>query len=259
MKKFIAPIAGALFLTQPLVGQTFTLDQDEPYGLNTYRSVMSYAVEGDSSTTPPTPAVTFNDALETSGGPTYGVNPIALNETILTMGDGSEVSVFDVCFEIFIGPTGSSTYTVTEGLGPNLDATRQAQVRALFSNALAGFVFSPTDYDNSAVHGAAIQMALWEIAQDTNPFLTLEPGTPDSGDLSVTSFGSVASGDAVDLAELWLGNIRSGTWTDQGGYIYYHADAVSEQDRLWVTPIPEPSTALLGGLGGLLLLRRRRA
>jgi hypothetical protein len=65
---------------------------------------------------------------------------------------------------------------------------------------------------------------------------------------------------ARENAELFLTNIRDGVWLDIGGINYYYANPQDEadQDRLWMT-VPEPSTTLLGGLGLLIVFRRRRA
>ena len=63
-------------------------------------------------------------------------------------------------------------------------------------------------------------------------------------------------------AQTFLAGIAGG-WTYQPGFNFQYAkpvDAENEpgQDRLWVV-VPEPSSALLGTVGLLALLRRRRA
>ncbi|MCH7225812.1 hypothetical protein [Haloferula sp. A504] len=249
---FVSAIGTGLLL--PSFGQTFSADQTFPYGPNTYRTEGVYT----------TGNITFNDVAQKSGSPTYDVTP-DFKETTLTLSDLSEVEVFDICAEMFVGPTGSSTYSVSEGFGP-LTGSQESAARALFSNAISEFVLArDTLVQDPDVVGVAIQIAYWEIVED--PVITSNLSLDDlgafPGDLSIVDFASGYSGvtaDAVSLAETYLANVRSGTWTDQGGLTYYYADATGEQDRLWITTgvIPEPSVALLGLLGGVLLLRRRR-
>lgn len=254
---FSSAIGAALLL--PAFGQTFSLDQDSPYGPNTYRNNGTFAT-GES--------ITFNDVAQKSGSPTYDVTP-DLKQTVVTLSDLSEVEVFDICAEMFVGPTGSSTYSVSEGFGP-LTGSQESAARALFSHAISEFVLardSLSTQDPNAV-GVAIQIAYWEIVEDPvgTANLSLDDLGFNPGDISVLDFATGYTGataDAVSLAEGYLANIRSGTWTEANApqqYNYYYADATGEQDRLWITTgvIPEPSTALLGLLGGLLLLRRRR-
>ena len=258
-------LAGGLLL--PAAGQTFGSDPSIPGAPSTYRISGSYIAKdaGGSAAT-----VNFKNTTG-SGTDPYAITPVGINRTTVTLSDGSEVTVTDLCMEMFVGPTGTSTYDVSAGFG-SLSSTQEADLRILFSNTLADFlVISPSDYDQKATVGAAIQLAAWEILEED----LFGPGGPYSlddlalglGDLSVIDFASGYDGtanDALQLAKSYLDNISSGSWgTDLGGYNYYYADAQGgEQDRLWITPgittIPEPSTALLGFLGGLILLRRRR-
>jgi len=242
-------------LVSAVAGQTFTLDDFAPYGPNTYRVALDYAVG----------QVVFNNGTG-SGTPSYSVDPVSLKTTELTLGDLSSIEVFDICAEMFVGPTGSSTYEVSAGFGA-LDPDQSFTARLLFSNTLSDFITArdTSTYDDAAAIGAAIQMAFWEIAEDSLGTTTpsLDETNPFSGDLDVDGFGVSYSGPtaaAISLAESYLANIRNGSWADQGGLYYYYADAGSEQDRLWIgiQPIPEPSAMLLGLAGGMLLVRRRR-
>lgn len=73
------------------------------------------------------------------------------------------------------------------------------------------------------------------------------------------------SDGATDIAKMYVNGTLSGTWSNldlgpNDGFISFHANnTVAQIDNLSVTAIPEPSAALLGGLGMLALLRRRRA
>ena len=236
-------------------GQTYTLDDVAPYDPFTYRVILDYAV-GE---------VTFNNSTG-SGPPSYPVNPVSLKTTELTLGDLSTLEVFDICAEMFDGPTGSSIYQVSSGFG-GLDPTQSFTARLLFSNTIPDFVFARDNlsYDDAATIGAAIQMAYWEIVEDSLGTTTpsLDENNAFSGELEVDGYGASYSGttdDAILLAESYLTNIRNSSWGDQGGLYYFHAGTATEQDRLWISllPIPEPSAILLGLAGGMLLLLRRR-
>ncbi len=219
-------------LALPALGQTYTADQTAPYAPNTYRTEGVYGVGN----------VDFNNA---SGLPNpYGVNP-DFKETVVTLGDSSELEVFDVCFEMFVGPTGSSTYDVSESFGP-LTADQETAARILFSNAIDEFVVArDTLSQDPDVVGAAIQIAFWEIVEDPVGIanLSVDDLGLSPGDLYIIDFASGYAGataDAVALAETYLTNISSGTWTDQSdakGYTYYYADSATQQHR-FCTAVP---------------------
>ena len=191
--------------------------------------------------------------------------------------------VYDFCADFLTGANNLSAFNVTPGFGGSLGSGQQDQIEALFSHALPTFVQMLDSYIianggdwaeetdgalglqfNALVgYAGGMQVALWEIIHDT------------SGDLSIDSEGALAGNfrveplaadpanpraeSARENAETFLENIRDGVWVDIGGINYYYANPQeeSDQDRLWVT-VPEPSTALLGALGLLAVLRRRR-
>lgn len=227
--------------------QTFTLDETAPFDPLTYRSTNDYVV-GEVSFSNPT------------GLPDpFAFDPVGFKRTTVVTPSGAEVSVWDACAQLFEGPTGSSTYTVTAGFGASgWSGSQIDQIQALYSNALILFTNEVGDYDTARPFGAAIQIALWEIAEETAGSIDLL-----GGDFNIVGSDTDAETlAALDLAEEWIDNIQDGTWTDQGGISYFYADAGDEQNRLWatagVTTVPEPSSALLGILGGLFLVSRRR-
>lgn len=249
-----APIlSGALLalVSLPSVGQTYTADQTAPYDPGTYHTEAVYGVGN----------IDFNNSTGSGPNP-YGVTP-DFKITRVIEADTSQRDVFDVCVQMFVGPTGNSTYNVASGFG-GLSADQANAARTLFSNTLGDFVIARNSLSPDAdAIGAAIQIAFWEIVEDSVALsqLSLDDLGAFPGDLSIIGFTGGYAGttaDAVALAEGYLSNIRTSTWTDQGGYNYYYASAGTEQDRLWIAPIPEPSSALLGLFGGLLLVRRRR-
>lgn len=252
MKTTLSSGIGVLFFISALAAQaqTFVHDDTVPFATNSYRATNDYVV-GE---------VTFNNQTGTSTDP-YSVNPVGMKQTEATLEDGSTRTFWDVCAQLFVGPTGTSTLDVASRFGA-LDSTQEGRIRALYSNALPQFITATEtlSYSEASVLGSAIQLALWDLIEDSGGTAqSLDETNPDSGLLSV----NVAQSDggdtleAVNQAEAWLGNIDSGTWTDQGGLNYFYGSS-AEQDRLWVSVIPEPSTALLGLLGMVCLLRRSR-
>ncbi|MGB1130340.1 MAG: PEP-CTERM sorting domain-containing protein, partial [Haloferula sp.] len=203
--------------------------------------------------------VSFNNTTGPSSP--YSTDPVGFKRTTVVTPAGVEIDVWDACAELFVGPTGGSTYTVTPGLSASgWNATQIEQVETLYSNALVLFTGELGDYDAARPFGAAIQMALWEIAEETAGSLDLTAGNFNVAGSDLDT----ATTDAITLATQWINNIQSGTWTNQPGVNLFYADSAGEQDRLWavlsVTPtsLPEPSTALFTLIGGALLVSRRR-
>jgi hypothetical protein len=221
-------------------------------------------------------------------GPTLQEQQAGLNiQTVTGFGPGY---VYDFCADFFTGADTNSTFAVTPGLG-GLGSTQQAQVQTLFSNALPVFngmlddyiaargswsepmtpeeidLYQPS-YEELLAYAGGMQIALWEIIHETSGQLSVDNLGGSEGDFFVDMLGSPTypGTEAGFYAEQFLFNIRTTTnpWTDQGGLNYHYADptgptGTDEQDRIWVTVVPEPSSVLLGAAGFMLLLRRRRA
>ena len=181
---------------------------------------------------------------------------------------GSTVtSIWDLCAEFYIpGAPTPPSYGLSLGFGPGVDATEETGIRLLISNTLPFFEAERIagNTDAAEVYASAIQIAYWEIIEDTNDSLITDSTNPLAGTFQV-DFNYVSSDPDTSparlQAEAFLASISSGSWTDQGGYIYHYADTDGSQDRLWIATsvVPEPSMAVLLGLaGGTCLLCRRR-
>lgn len=187
-------------------------------------------------------------------------------------------TVYDFCGDFYTGEDGDMTYSVSSGLG-SFDPARQARIRALFSNALPGFDSLLQDYidlnegdwaynalyddefSDLVGYAGGMQAALWEIIHEQVATLGVEVADPGQFEAAADGlFPTSRANRALDYANLFLDNIQgsSPAWTDQGGWNYYTAEGDADQDRLWIAPVPEPSSALFGVIGLSSLLRRRR-
>lgn len=188
-------------------------------------------------------------------------------------------SVYDFCTDFYTGEDGDMTYSVSSGFGA-IDPARQDLLRALFSNAMPGFELKLEDYiglnggdwaynalyddefSDLVGYAGGMQAALWEIIHEQVTPLGMEVADPGLFEASADPlFPDSRANRALAYANLFLDNLQGTTpaWTDQGGWNYHFAEGGADQDRLWLTPVPEPSAALLGLAGFAGLLRRRRA
>jgi hypothetical protein len=193
--------------------------------------------------------------------------------------------VYDFCANFFVGSAYEGLiYDVETGLGTHFGASQNDAIGALFSNSLAGFDtllgdylavnggswdYNPlfaNQYDALQGYAAGMQIALWEIIHDgTGNGLSVIAGGANPGDFRVEDIPDDPANPRAEsgllYAEEFLTYIRNNTWTNTGGVTFHYAIPTTpgEQDRLWVNVVPEPSSALLGAAGFLLLLRRRRA
>jgi hypothetical protein len=193
--------------------------------------------------------------------------------------------VFDFCADFMNGNGELNDYNMSAGVG-SLGSIQEAQIRALFSNSLPTFVELLNayiianggdwaentedaglieDFNEVIGYAAGMQIALWEIVHEESGQLSIDTDGPIAGSFGVEPVPAAPPNPRAEIgranAEDFLTAVRSGTWSDIGGIGYYYVDPVSpaEQDRLWLTQVPEPSAAWLGALGLLTILRRRRA
>lgn len=190
--------------------------------------------------------------------------PAGMDRIQVALPGGGAVTAWDLCVEFFIGPNPSYPYTVTPGLGA-YSVAQQAAIRTLISNAFPLFDAARTGgtQSDAEAYASAIQMCLWEIIEESNSYLVLDHTDVNAGIFQVDAGHPTSDLDtppALAHAAAFLANIRSGSWTDQGGINYYIADPDPAQRKLWFTTevIPEPSTGLLALLGLAFAGRRRR-
>ncbi|MBS0478213.1 MAG: PEPxxWA-CTERM sorting domain-containing protein [Proteobacteria bacterium] len=102
-------------------------------------------------------------------------------------------------------------------------------------------------------------MAVWEIMFETQPAWSV---TNASSTFYMTGSGAPLT-TAESLANTYLGNVNSNTWTVNNGYDLKVLYSPTQQTQVFLTPsVPEPATwGMLvlgfGAVGGALRYRRR--
>ncbi|MDO6415697.1 PEPxxWA-CTERM sorting domain-containing protein [Sphingomonas sp. BIUV-7] len=204
-------------------------------------------------------AVTISSiALDTPGGvsgtitytpttPDYVVNA-GIGRLKLTTDTGD--TLLSYCIDIFHSLTAAS-FTPATITSTSLSSTKIARLSALLSNGEA----LVTD----ANHSAAEQLAIWEIVNEGSGTYNLT-----AGDLKVSNISS----SAVSLANTYLSNITSETWTADPTLSLAVLQAPNNQTQLvWGTSankvlgaVPEPATwaMMIGGFGAIGATLRRR-
>ncbi len=218
----------------------------------------------------------------------YDSNPEPVHQlqyagvNLLNVDLGQSGYVYDFCADFFNGNGEFNSYSLDPDLS-SLSNIQQAEIRSLLSHALPTFVETmnayivanggdwgenttnlANEFNGVTGYAAGIQIALWEIIHEQTSDRSIDTEGAIAGSFAVEPVPGSPSNPRAEIgranAEDFLTAIRNGTWTDAGGISYYYVnpDAPAEQDRLWVTMVPEPSSSLLCAAGLLIALRRRR-
>ncbi|MCC6579284.1 MAG: PEP-CTERM sorting domain-containing protein [Phycisphaeraceae bacterium] len=101
--------------------------------------------------------------------------------------------------------------------------------------------------DDSTRNAAAFQSIVWEMVLDDSFNL-------DGGDFDLYHSYNNFTQDVFDIANGWYTKATNGTWTSST-HLYVLSNPCSQD---YLTPVPEPASLGLIGLGSLMLLGRRR-
>jgi hypothetical protein len=121
------------------------------------------------------------------------------------------------------------------------DATKASQINALIANGNAGV--------NSADKSAALQMAIWEIQNETS----------DHYDVTAGSFMVSGAANAAALANQDILNVLNGLWKADPGITIYQITTLGNQSLSYAEAVPEPATLAIFGTGLVLMVALRRA
>jgi hypothetical protein len=190
-----------------------------------------------------TAQITSSPAPDTAYG-TVGAYGFNMDDTTGTLGD-EDGDFVAWCLDATNWLQGSSSYEITDdpfASSYGLTDADMARVQSVFDANYAS-----VDLSNAA-EAAAFQMALWEALYD-------DDWSVMTGDFTVTS----ATSGAVAQAEAYL--LAASTYAGGQQYSMTFLESLSGgQNLVTVAPIPLPAAGLLllGALGGLGALRRRR-
>ena len=152
-------------------------------------------------------------------------------------GSGGFGNFVGFCIDLAKNMSNGNAYTTatSSAHGSAVDAN----IDRLFTSSYASV--------NTAVEGAAFQLALWEIITDTGSSLGFSSG----------SFLASASGAVMTQANSYLSAL-SGAST--GGYNISYLNSGTSQNLVTVSPVPLPAALGMLGLGiaSLFGLRRRK-
>jgi hypothetical protein len=132
--------------------------------------------------------------------------------------------------------------TFTRGLLSDTvtDATKLSQINALMANGNAGV--------NSADSSAALQMAIWEIENETSGHY----------DISAGAFTASGPSNAVALANQDIQNVLNGVWKADPLITIYQLTAPGNQSLSYAVAVAEPATLAIFGTGLVLMIVLRR-
>lgn len=193
------------------------------------------------------PADTFT-LLSTSGG--FGPNGTRIGlasgvPAAREIAGTSNASMFTI--------PAAGTITLTYHLDNSVDAPFRPGIQGLY-DASSGFATTAAGV-NTALSGFVGLTGVTAVTSPTPSGTVPGTGTGGTGAPAVlfTTTYTIDEGSTAIGKDVAVGFYSS--WNDTGGYLFGREDGAN---AVTLTYIPEPATALLGSLGMLVLLRRRR-
>ena len=152
-------------------------------------------------------------------------------------GDSGFGNFLAFCVDLAKFMSTGNSYTTSSGSA--FGATVDGYIDRLFTSAYASV--------DTAVKGAAFQLALWEIISDTGSGYNLAGG----------SFKATAGSAVINQANSYLTGLAGAS---TGGYSITYLNSNTSQNLVTVSPVPLPAAlGMLGvGIASLFGLRRRK-
>lgn len=181
----------------------------------------------------------------------------------------SVYDVFTYCIDIqdYLYVPGDFKVKTASEMG--LSTAQSNAILSLLTNTLANPSSASLDQGANTAKAAGIQLAIWEIMNETGSAWDIANG---SFSASGGTLGSLTtSGDALNFSRVFLTNVSTGgSWYNHpaAGYalsILSGADAnPKDQNQVFLVAVPEPATWGMmvlgfGAIGGALRVRRRSA
>jgi PEP-CTERM motif len=149
---------------------------------------------------------------------------------------GSAASFLTYCVDIFHALTVPGTYTITP-LSTLFTGAKATNINKLLANT------NPATADQSA----AVQLAMWEIVNETGPIFNVNSGA-NQGAFWMTGGSSAA---ARTLANNYLANL--GSWSVSTTHTAQLLYSRTNQSQVFLTPVPEPGTWAMMVFGFMLV------
>ncbi|HSH98826.1 MAG: PEP-CTERM sorting domain-containing protein [Methylophilaceae bacterium] len=236
---------------------------------------MSSTANATTTVSWPDPA-TDREAYSSYTNVTEGGATSAYNWGVLSIWDISALGgqTFSFCLQKGIGGGWDTSFAVTAGLSSaGFSSSRIEAIDLLVSNTMPTFLglrdtylstlstYGTADKTAANNYALAIQLAVWEIAEETSTTLSLSSGSGSFYLPGASASFPYNNAAADSLAIGFINNITSGTWTATGAYQLNYADSAFKQDQLLLTSaVPEPSNLamLLVGFATIGFVSRRK-
>jgi hypothetical protein len=220
----------------------------------------------------PDPA-TEREAYSSYTNVTEGGTTSAYNWGVLSIWDIPALGgqTFSFCIQKGIGGGWDTSFAVTAGLSSaGFSVSRIEAFDLLVTNTMPTFLglrdsylstLSAADKTAANNYALAIQLAVWEIAEETSSTLSLSSGGGSFYLPGASASFPYNNAAADSLAIGFINNITSGTWTATGAYQLNYADSAFKQDQLLLTSaVPEPSNLamLLVGFAAIGFVTRHK-
>ena len=176
-------------------------------------------------------------------------------------GSGAPFSALTYCIDltkfVSLGNVNYTDYTIVpiSSVG-TISSAKAGALNALLTNSLS--LLAGATGQTAINISAARQMAVWEILYETGANWSV---TDANSAFSIGGSGAPLTA-AQSLANSYLSNVASSSWTASGDYQLRVLNSPTRQSQVFLAAVPEPATwaMMIMGFGAIgATLRRRRA